>query len=359
MNYALKMEFFRPVLLACPLLFCLGPTTAEAIQVNAILENLFTEMEVPGTTVTTNDDIVNGNWSFSETNMNGLSVGFNNNRHEFFFSEDGSTPITVDGDTSWSVAFDIRLDATLVSPRKAFNFVVFNGPNSTVNLTTNRSPAGAAADSDPPGESAMFGGQYNFVRLIGPADGDPGLNLNPSVGYTAGDTVRLEIHHVASPDGGVTPSTVEHTYDDGTGPYTTGPRELRNTGIFADGAQLGFIMQGIAHSGTATDSYGATITNFSAVIGALPGDYNNDGMVDSGDYALARNNLGGSESVLATGTRDPSLAGQVIGSGDISFWIDNFGAPEPAASTSSAPEPTAAWLALISISFWRNSRRGR
>ena len=305
-------------------------TPARTQSVNAILENLFTEQEVPATTVTTTDDIANGSWTFSETGMNAFSVDFNNNRHEFFFSEDGVNPILVDGDTPWSVSFDIRLDATLASPRKAFNLVVFGDQNSFVNLTTNRSPQGSVGLSDPPGESAMFGGQYSFLRTVGPADGAPELNPNPSVGYIAGDTVRLEVHHTPSPDGGVTPSTIEHIYDDGTGPYTSGPRDLRNSGVFDDDARLGFILQGIAHSGTPTDSYGVTITGFEAIIGetTLDGDYNLDGFVDAADYTVWRDG----------DSPDNSMTGYDI-------WAANYGASLPP-SSAAIPEPTTAALGL-------------
>lgn len=306
-------------------------TTAWSQSVNAILENLFVEQEVPLTSVTVTDDIANGDWTFSETGMNAFSVDFNNNRHEFFFSDDGVNPLTVDGDTPWSVAFDIRLDATLVSPRKAFNFVVFGDTNSSVNLTTNRSPQGAVGLSDPPGESAMFGGQYSFLRTVGPADGSPDLNLNPSVGYVAGDAVRLEIHHTPSPDGGVTPSTVEHIYDDGTGTYTSGPRDLRNSGVFDDGARLGFILQGIAHSGTPTDSYAVNISGFEAIIGeqTLAGDYNADGVVDAVDYTVWRDD----------GSPDSSSTGYDV-------WAANYGASLPA-NASAIPEPGSVTLGLI------------
>ncbi len=349
---------YRKIYLAGAIIFSVS--MAQATEVNAILENLFTEQNIPATVISTNDDITNGNWSFSETNMNGLSVGFNNNRHEFYFSEDGVTPLTVDGDTPWSIKFDIVLDATLSSPRKAFNFVVFDGPNSSINLTTNRSPAGLNADSLPPGESAMFGGQYNFTRLIGPADGDPSLNLNPSVGYIAGDLVTLEIHHTPSPDGGTTPSQIEHIYDDGTGPYTTGAVDLRNSGVFNDGARLGFIMQGIAHSGTITDSYGVTITNFESTIGVIPslnGDYNNDGFVDAADYTVWRDNLG-TAGPNGDGTGDDLLG---IPDGDVdqfdyNLWVANYGSSlssaSSASSTSSAtsvPEPCTALILLAQL----------
>ena len=315
-----SLFFFCLLLIAKPL---------SAQSVNFILEDLFVEQEVPGTSVVVNDDIQNGNWSFSETNMVGLNVAFNNNRHEFMFSDDGVNPLQVDGDESWHIAFDIALDGALLSPRKAFNFVVFDGgslatsPDSFINLTTNRTPAPLGL-SDVPGESAMFGGEYEFVRLIGPADGDPSINLNPTVGYDGGDTVRIEIIHTPSPDGGVTPSTVEHIYDDGTGPYTTGARDLRRSGVFQDGATLGFIVQGIAHEGTPVDSYSVDISNFSATFGSISGDFDGDG-----DYACA--DIDALVAEIVAGTNNPAfdLTGDgAVDVADRDAWLAEAGAAE-------------------------------
>ena len=338
----------------------------RAATVGALLDELFIEQEVPGTVVMFEDDIAKGNFTFSETEMVGLSVAFNNNRHEFRFSEDGSSPLTVDGDEPWHVSFDVRLDATLASPRKSIFFFVDDGQFSNVNLTSNRSPAGATGASDPPGESAMFAGKYNFLRLIGPQDGAEDLNLNPTVGYLTGETVHLEIIHTPSADGGVTPSTVEHIYGDMSGTYTTGPRELRNEGVFADGAEMGFVIQGLAHSGTVTDSYAVTISNFQALIGeqpALAGDYNGDGVVNIGDYVVWRDQLGGA-GPGADGTGDDLLGvpDGDVDSFDYQWWKSHFNdsLPAPLEQTLVAvPEPASAtWFvslwALLALVRWGN-----
>ena len=337
-------------------------TSWAGFQVNHVLEELFVTENVPGTTVVTNDDIANGSWSFSETNMNGLSMGFDNNRHNFKFSEDGSTPLSLSNDLPWDVSFDIRLDATLSSPRKAFNFVLFNSgtlsPDSQINLTTNRSPVGTTGLNDPPGESAMFAGQFNFLRLIGPADGAPGINPNPTVGYVTGTTINMYIKHAPSPDNGTTPATIEYVYTDSSGSYTNvdssttapaDPTKLRNTGEFEDGYQMGFIVQGIAHSGTPVDSYGVTISNFQASIGEMgvPGDYNENNVVDAADYTVWRDKLG-QNVALPNEVETPNQ----VTIEDYNYWKANFGAGGSGAGNTAAgvavPEPATAVLLLLS-----------
>ncbi len=73
---------------------------------------------------------------------------------------------------------------------------------------------------------------------------------------------------------------------------------------------------------------------------SLIGDYNGDGMVDSGDYAFWRNNLGQPGSVLDN--RDPANSG-VVGADDLASWTANFGAGSPGAIAASVavPEPSS------------------
>ena len=87
----------------------------------------------------------------------------------------------------------------------------------------------------------------------------------------------------------------------------------------------------------------------------LAGDYNGDGMVDSADYALYRNNLGQDASVFAAGSRDPNATGNV-NADDLAFWIANFGASQPAA-LGAVPEPGAAILLAAALSGCLIGRR--
>ncbi|MEN1680243.1 MAG: autotransporter-associated beta strand repeat-containing protein [Planctomycetota bacterium] len=74
----------------------------------------------------------------------------------------------------------------------------------------------------------------------------------------------------------------------------------------------------------------------------LPGDFNNDGIVDTADYTVWRDSLGNQPGAL--GAND--TVGGVIGIAQYELWKTNFGAALPAAlrDSASVPEPTAAWL---------------
>ena len=85
----------------------------------------------------------------------------------------------------------------------------------------------------------------------------------------------------------------------------------------------------------------------------LPGDYNNDHVVDAADYTVWRDNLGTSNML----PNDP--IGGEIGPEQYDQWKTNFGAGATGiGSLSSVPEPGAAWIAfsvLVGAAIW--SRR--
>jgi hypothetical protein len=78
-------------------------------------------------------------------------------------------------------------------------------------------------------------------------------------------------------------------------------------------------------------------------ISDVPGDYNEDGVVNAADYVVWRDKNG---SAFDLPNRDPSAMGN-IGPADYEFWVDHFG--ESAASGASSalvPEPTAIAMLL-------------
>ena len=94
----------------------------------------------------------------------------------------------------------------------------------------------------------------------------------------------------------------------------------------------------------------------------LPGDYNNDGIVDAGDYPIYRENLGAVGLTPFTGA-DGNGDGQVTPE-DLVVWQNNLGSvvslSSVAPTAASIPEPTAIALSLISclVCFNRLSRSG-
>ncbi|QDU56695.1 autotransporter-associated beta strand repeat-containing protein [Aeoliella mucimassa] len=103
-------------------------------------------------------------------------------------------------------------------------------------------------------------------------------------------------------------------------------------------------------AGLAWDASNLFITGELSIIAAagLPGDFNNDGMVDLADYTVWRDNLGADESVLPVGTGDNS---SVVDAGDYLLWKNSFGATLStlsAADSSVVPEPASiAMLATL------------
>ena len=86
------------------------------------------------------------------------------------------------------------------------------------------------------------------------------------------------------------------------------------------------------------------VTVFLNVVVALPGDYNNDGIVNIADYTTWRDNLG-----APAGTLLNDADGGVIGAAQHATWKANFGATLPPSAvfeSSAVPEPSA-WVACL------------
>lgn len=81
----------------------------------------------------------------------------------------------------------------------------------------------------------------------------------------------------------------------------------------------------------------------SIVAAGLPGDYNNDGLVNLADYTVWRDKLGAPAGTLPN---DPNTG--VIGAAQYATWKSHFGESAPAAlqNTAAVPEP-ASWVLLI------------
>ncbi|MCO6046542.1 PEP-CTERM sorting domain-containing protein [Aeoliella sp. ICT_H6.2] len=94
-----------------------------------------------------------------------------------------------------------------------------------------------------------------------------------------------------------------------------------------------------------TASYNEALTDLVLTFAAgLQGDFNGDGMVDLADYTVWRNNLGGDEAALASGTGNNS---GIVDAGDYSLWKSNFGAMSGAVSgiaSGNVPEPSSVVL---------------
>lgn len=81
-----------------------------------------------------------------------------------------------------------------------------------------------------------------------------------------------------------------------------------------------------------------------STLAALPGDFNNDGVVDLADYTVWRDNLGAPASTLAN-----DVDGGTVGSAQYNTWKAHFGtsAASAGAQTSAVPKPPWALLLVL------------
>jgi poly(beta-D-mannuronate) lyase len=106
---------------------------------------------------------------------------------------------------------------------------------------------------------------------------------------------------------------------------------------------------------------GSSLTNeqLDALFAILAGDYNGDGQVNTGDYAVWRNSLG--QQVAAGSGADGDGDGS-IDQDDFNVWRANFGTTQGsgAVAADTIPEPTTSCMlcaAFLATSFGRRGRR--
>lgn len=91
----------------------------------------------------------------------------------------------------------------------------------------------------------------------------------------------------------------------------------------------------------------------------LPGDFNNDRVVDAADYCVWRDNLGDSEESSLNWSGD-GMNG--VDAGDYALWRSQFGqtfSASPSSSKMSAPDPDSVLIAAAALLWQTHGRRSR
>jgi GH25 family lysozyme M1 (1,4-beta-N-acetylmuramidase) len=88
------------------------------------------------------------------------------------------------------------------------------------------------------------------------------------------------------------------------------------------------------------------------LIHRVAGDYNRNGVVDTGDYVAWRNSMGSTIDLAADGNNNG-----VVDSGDFSYWRARLG--NAAGSGAAVPEPGVVALAVIGVSVCCRPHRGQ
>jgi hypothetical protein len=194
-------------------------------------------------------------------------------------------------------------------------------------------------ETSPDGDNPFLGANspYPGGILIIPLDenGIPILNLddNGTPGDTTDDTV-LGLQSI-SMEG----EFVRHI---------RGPIALDAAGNVYVTNNISEIMQVFSPGGNTLATTGSDGTfSLQTIGGGLPGDYNENGVVDAADYTVWRDNFGQSFSLP---NEDPDNLDGMVTQADYDFWKANFGAElgsgGGALANATVPEP-ASWMLLL------------
>jgi hypothetical protein len=136
-------------------------------------------------------------------------------------------------------------------------------------------------------------------------------------------------------------------------------RNLTLSGRLADGSTLGFDLNSSRDSFGDDDHFDSDAVLAVTLVDILPGDYNDDGVVNAADYVVWKNHEG--ESV-ALANEDPVTTPGEVTQGDYYVWRHNFGRTIGSGAVGSAfdvvvPEPASATLlalaGLLAAAIWR------
>ncbi|TWT77841.1 hypothetical protein Pla123a_16370 [Posidoniimonas polymericola] len=109
-------------------------------------------------------------------------------------------------------------------------------------------------------------------------------------------------------------------------------------------------------AGPASRWDGVTLRVLDVTPAGLPGDYNDDGLVDAADYAAWRTAVG-----QPAGSLPNDYSGTTIGAGQLAAWKANYGATMTQASAAvAAPEPAClsiVFVGLVAVAARRSPRR--
>jgi len=339
-----------------------------------VFDTILTPNEASASATLTNEYFANNRFEFTESNIDipalcstpGACVAdgggyFESNSHRFWFSSDGgSNPHQFGEEEAFDISYDLTITTADPFNRKIAGFSytagpLFNNNNNAFTVATTTQNHGGLE----PGLVGASGSQTypNFSFS----------NSFPSGRYEASDTINMRMIYIPPErdTGGdlMTRGTIEYRINryDGMGELTSGPLELvmrtGNNGVVVDGgflpqSQVGLNAQFIVGNSN-DDSYTVTFENFRIVdpLAIVPGDYNEDGLVDAADYTVWRDNVGGT-GPAGDGTGDDLLGAPDgdVDEFDYQYWRASLAGTLPGAAVSAqqnVPEPGTAGLLMI------------
>jgi hypothetical protein len=219
--------------------------------------------------------------------------------------------------------------------------LVPNGGGWRIREETNENLAGA-------NDQRILQGTNDVHTVASPHESAPGVGdfglVNLDIAKVYNLSLLLERTTEVSPGDTITASLT--ATDRATGiSYTLSKQEATSFGIKSDSWDY------FAIRNTGTDDYDFVMDNFklelfgSNAVGGVPGDYNNNGVVDMADYVLWRSGGPLQNEVDTPGT---------VNAADYTAWRARFGNTSGSGSSlggASVPEPGAAVLLLMGSLF--------
>jgi hypothetical protein len=355
----MQRQVFRGAVAAAAMLTLVADARAQMTDINGLRVRRSAFVGDPGTIKTITPDPVSNTLSpvpstliYHETNFTNTGAGFQANRADFHFSDDGGVNPkfffnTFENQDAFDFSVDLTLEADSVAPRKEAGFRIdFGGFDGQFIVNTDAN------------EIAAFGGTLPFYSF----------NVSQGVSYTAGETINMRMVYTPpvldEMDDVVTAGTIEYIVDKGAGPVTSGPLEFTGEeGGIIDGSIIGVYVQATGAVNDTTDFVRATFSNFDFVgPPAVPtGDFDDDGDVDGDDFLSWQSGFG-TTSGASREQGDSDMDGDVDDE-DFTTWQAQFGDNPPlAAAAAGVPEPGSAGLAaagLLALGFQRSRRGGR
>ncbi|QDU70686.1 hypothetical protein [Mucisphaera calidilacus] len=285
---------------------CTATAQAAISDINSVSTQLRIFNDFPGTNLVVTDNDLTG-VILDETDFVPDGGADWANRHALWLSADDSNPYEFQNDEAFDFSVDITLEIgsdTTIKETGIYLESYFGGHGQFL------------IKND--GEIAVFGGQFPYLSSTN--DDDDGVEFDGKT-YTLGETVNLRlIYTPGDGQGGSTPATMEFLVDGAS----SGPREINNleNGVI-DGSSLGVYAQFPPNVFAFPADFGkVTTANWTITDGGntIPGDFNNDGVVDATDIDLLT-------AAIRTGSTDPvyDLDGQNgVDNGDLNFIVEDI-----------------------------------
>ena len=263
------------------------------------------------------------------------------------------------GDTGTFISLGF---SQLINPALPNNFIPVQGIGTLVYRPRNGGEIDTFSGNGFTPNGATPAGNSNFVTTGNTSQGLTGVDLTVqidlrdangvddfgTVNYFNGNDLIGSFNYTNDP----TPLTgTNENNDNGNGPgFSATPTEPEFDSIIISGNR--------DTTGTISN---LVLTQFIEVEVGLPGDSNDDGVVDSADYTVLRDLFG--QSVTLPGEDPAAVTPGVVDQEDFDFFVSQFGASSGTASTAAAatavPEPGALLLLFAGVASALSLRNRR